>query len=194
MEIEKNTADSLRSFWMIVPKLNIPGKLLAVMKSALLLVLTIGILVSPAPLRAAEPGFVEGAHRSYDLDVTWKSGIEGQRYTVTGTMKNIWGMVMSDLELTVRLFASDGSEIGRAIYFFIPRDYAPGDSSFFGVAVPVTGGRQVKRLEFRFYYYVDNDDFGNLPEFTSFETDVEPPRKTEGGTFHDVRKGGGNGR
>jgi hypothetical protein len=187
-------ADGHRSIGMTDQTLIRLEKLVTVMKSSLLLALTIVILVSPAPLRAAEPGFREGSHRSYDLDVTWKCGMEGKRYTVTGTMKNIWVMVMSDLELTVRMFASDGSEIGRATYFFIPRDYAPGDSSYFGVAVPMLEGRQVKRLEFRFHYYVDNDDFGNLPMFTDFDTDVEAPRKPEGGALPDVRKGGENDR
>lgn len=160
-----------------------------ILKFALLLVLAIGMLASPAPLRAADQFFMKGSHRSDDLDVAWKCGMEGQRYTVTGTVRNIWVMEMNDLELTVRMFALDGSEIGRATYFFIPRDYSPGDSSIFGIGVPVPEGGQVKRLEFRFNYYIDNNDFGNLPVFTSFETDVVAPRKPVEGAPPDVRKG-----
>ena len=165
-----------------------------IMKFALFLVLSIGFPVSPAPLRAAEPPFNEGIHHSYDLDVAWKCGMEQQRYTVTGTIRNTWVDVLSDLELTVRMFSQDGSEIGRATYYFIPRDYSPGDSSFFGIAVQIPEGRQVKRLEFRFSYYVDTDDFGMLPEFTSFDADVADPGKHGGGTRPEVRKGDSHGK
>jgi hypothetical protein len=131
-------------------------------------------LAAPAVLEAAGgPPHSAGSRSFYDLAVSWQADMAGERYAVAGSVTNAWVILLHELELNVRLYGKKGSEIGRATFFFIPRDISPAESMKFGLAIPVPPGEMATRLEFRFVYSIDNDDFGTIPMFRGFDTKVQ---------------------
>ena len=131
----------------------------------------------PAPLRPGEETRrSEGFRDFYDLAVTWQGGMAEGRYTVTGTVTNVWRAAIGELKLDVRLFEDAGTELGRATYVFTPALVAIGATLPYGLAITVPPGARGARLEFRFIYQVDDDEIGSFPVFRSFETDAGSPQ------------------
>ena len=131
----------------------------------------------PAPLRPGEETRrSEGFRDFYDLMVTWQGGMAEGRYTVTGTVTNVWRAAIGELKLDVRLFDGGGAELGRASYIFTPALVDTGATLPYGLAITVPPGARGARLGFRFIYQVDDDEIGSFPVFRSFETDTGSPQ------------------
>ena len=101
-----------------------------------LVTILLGSVASP---RAQNFGMVDGASL---LTLDWERGERRGRPAVHGYINNRWGLVATNLQVTVEGLDAAGTVIST-IVDRLPGEIAPGSRSYFEVLVPATSNYRV---------------------------------------------------
>jgi hypothetical protein len=119
-----------------------------------------------------DPALYPHTYKHYDLTLFWKADhVEGV-YAIAGFIKNTRYAYIRDLELSASLLDERGKGLAKAHFFFIPTLLPMDELAPFDLSLSVKPGDRPAKIRFFYRYHLAEGDYGDIPYFYSFETDI----------------------